>query len=238
MQKFNESVEKIMQVDLSKIKEEIDKAEVLWSDLYIEARHEKDPVLKKEKQEQAEEFFQEVARLHAKLYALRLRECVYINNAKYALQEEVLPEVLAIFHRYAGKRMGPATRDKIHTEILESLGVYMVMSENKITITHKHERKANITVYTKNGVELLDDNRLNDLAIDDFRLCDFRYYSEEAIDKALDEIESRLDVVNNKFLELKKELDALNDCLLPGIIPLNNIDFRTDKISLEIDQSW
>lgn len=58
-----------------------------------------------------------------KIDALRLENAILNDNARRAFVAEKLPAVLEILSKYAGKKYGPKTRDKIYGEIKTRLNV-------------------------------------------------------------------------------------------------------------------
>lgn len=142
--------------------------------------------------------------LHAKIDALRAsgkleeeerenmraRLAVQIlrDNAKHATAAEVLPVALEIWNKYAGKRYGEKTADKIRDEIRTACGCYVIFCDyyggsTKIEIQRPGEPfSARVTLHQVPGGETPPtdaDNKINALHGDAFSVSYLRAYVED-----------------------------------------------------------
>lgn len=157
------------------------------------------------------------------------------HNAKVALVMENLPIFIDILNKYAGKRIGDKTENKIKDEFKTATGLYGFFSRsyngciNGISIsTGNYLLKDNsVDVVIKYGVDIFNsDGKLNTLTIESFSLCG---YEESAyindIDAYIEKKKAEINVINEKCRELANLMKEYNASKIDGLIYLQNSNF-------------
>ena len=162
----------------------------------------------------------------------KMERIIISHNAKVVFFEEWLPKVLEIYNKYAGKRVGEKTKEKIRTEIHELLdglnvnvyidndGVnYSILNStwDRLYFRYDTENKKRLGMWNSEG-------KLNKLDVSMFNPKDIRYIydSEEymAVKKA------QAEKIRELSIELEKARNIYNENLCEGI---NRLDYgKTD----------
>ena len=109
------------------------------------------------------------------------------DNEKQSVREQVMPQVLDIWNRYAGKSYGPKTREKIRNEIEAATGLYFYINaeySGQMVLTKKSYDRSGYTFFPVYGVKLLTgDNKVCAVNLEDLRMS-ARGYVEDPEDRA------------------------------------------------------
>lgn len=157
----------------------------------------------------------EIIRLEEKKTDLQITIKILNSNAKIALYNEVMPQVLKVLAKYKNKSYGPKTEQKIRDEIKEKTkcGFYISSryssQEYHIFPLEFHGNTYDIECGTKfiDGKQknLLDDNKIQVPELKDLTIY---YSSKEYIDNIPKRIKD-LKRLYKKAYEKQQELDAI-----------------------------
>lgn len=139
------------------------------------------------------------------------------GNARIALAAEAIPVICEIWNKYAGKKHGPKTNDKIKAEIKEKANIYFYLSQrvysgSEFNITPCGMYGYDITVSTiydsekqqyKKAVD--DNNVIQTIAPEDLQLI---YVSREYIED-VDAAIAQLYALNEKARAAQEELENI-----------------------------
>lgn len=206
MKKFNAIIREVKQTQ-QKINEVEEKTKQLQNTylnvMDIKERHEKRKIVENE-----------IVRLEEKKKDLQITIKILNSNAKIALYNEVMPQVLEVLEKYKGKPLGPKTEEKIKDEIKEKTKCSFYISsrytqEYHIIPLEFSNNDYNIECGTKceNGKhkKLLDDNKIQVPELNDLTIY---YSSKEYIDNIPKRIKD-LKRLYKKAYEKQKELAAI-----------------------------
>ena len=207
MKKFNAIIKEVKQTQ-QKIKE-IKKKTKQIKNTYKNIRD------IRERHEKMKNVENDIIRLEEKKKDLQITIKILNSNAKIALFNEVMPQVLEVLAKYNNKSYGPKTEQKIRDEIKEKTNCSFFISERYSTqeyhiipleFSHNYY---NIECGTKceNGKykKLLDDNKIQVLEFKDLTIY---YSSKEYIDNIPKRIKD-LKRLYKKAYEKQNELAAL-----------------------------
>lgn len=150
------------------------------------------------------------------------------NNAIAALINEKVPKVFEILQKYAGKRIGDKTEDKIDSEIKDVTGLRVSFRYSRgisIYFDYPLIHSSSITFYPKyiNGVAFQQfdhEGKLNVIKPEFYQLSNYEYIDD--IHKYINDKQAKLIEINEKIQELRTEISDYNKDLVSGF---NNIDF-------------
>lgn len=204
MKKFNEiqkDIEKAYQT-IKENKEKLDKLINICSSI-------KD-IEEKVKQHKAVE--KDMVKLNEEIKDLTISIKILNSNAKIALFNEVMPQVLEVLAKYKNKPYGPKTEQKIRDEIKEKTNCYFYILSDRFSQSYNiHPIDYNCNVYNvkcctkyENGEQkkLLIDNKIQVVEFKDLVI----YSSKEYIDDIPVRI-NKLKELYKKAVEKQKELD-------------------------------
>ena len=174
---------------------------------------------------------------------MQIENRILHDNARQALFNEVIPPALAIWNKYAGKKYGPKTEDKIKDEIQAATGCrvyasrkqYGTGTELNISFPHPsplayfHYNDFAITPKWENGSEkqplLSEDNKILPVDIENLHLWDCKAYREN-VQEVAQQILQGWQEVKNKYDAFCKAASDYN-ALIPGKMPnVNTSNFR------------
>lgn len=206
MKKFNEIIREVKQTQ-QKINEVEEKTKQLQNTylniMDIKERHEKRKNVENK-----------IVRLEEKKIDLQITIKILNSNAKIALFNEVMPQVLEVLAKYKGKPLGPKTEQKIKDEIKEKTNCSFYIScrytqEYHIIPLEFSNNDYNIECGPKcidgKQKKLLDDNKIQVLEFNDITIY---YSSKEYIDNIPQRIK-QLKKLYKKAYEKQKELAAI-----------------------------
>lgn len=207
MKKFNE-IQKDIEKAYQTIKENKEKIDKLI-DTYSSVKN----IEEKVKQHKAVE--NEMCKLNEQVKDLTIKIKILNSNAKIALFNEVMPQVLEVLAKYKNKPYGPKTEQKIKDEIKEKTkcGFYISVryssQEYHIIPLEFNHNYYNIECGTKyiDGKQknLLDDNKIQVPELKDLTIY---YSSKEYIDNIPKRIKE-LKRLYKKAYEKKQELEKI-----------------------------
>lgn len=207
MEKFNEIIKDVSKT-YKKIKELDEKTKVLQNTyitiMDIKERHEKRKTVENE-----------LVRLEEKKKDLQITIKILNSNAKIALFNEVMPQVLEVLAKYKNKPYGPKTEEKIKDEIKEKTNCSFYISD-RYSSQEYHIIPLEFSCNTYNiecgaiyidgkQKKLLEENKIQSLEFSDITLY---YTSKEYIDNIPKRIKE-LKRLYKKAYEKQQELDAL-----------------------------
>lgn len=168
----------------------------------------------KERHEKRKNVENKIVRLEEKKIDLQITIKILNSNAKIALFNEVMPQVLEVLAKYKGKPLGPKTEQKIKDEIKEKTNCSFYIScrytqEYHIIPLEFSHNYYNIECGTKyiegKKKKLLDDNKIQVPELNDLTIY---YSSKEYIDNIPQRIK-QLKKLYKKAYEKQKELAAI-----------------------------
>lgn len=167
----------------------------------------------KERHEERKNVENEIVRLEEKKEDLQITIKILNSNAKIALFNEVMPQVLEVLAKYKNKPYGPKTEQKIRDEIKEKTkcGFYISVRYSSQTYHITPIEFINNDIECGNKYidgkqkKLLDDNKIQVPELNDITLY---YTSKEYIDNIPKRIKE-LKKIYKKAYEKQQELDAL-----------------------------
>lgn len=168
----------------------------------------------KERHEKRKTVENDIAKLEEKKEDLQITIKILNSNAKIALFNEVMPQVLEVLAKYGNKPYGPKTEQKIKDEIKEKTKCGFYISDRYIQEYHVFPLDFNSNTYnivcgTKyiDGKQknLLDDNKIQVPELNDLTLY---YTSKEYIDNIPKRIKE-LKKLYKKAVEKQKELEKI-----------------------------
>ncbi len=207
MKKFNE-IQKDIEKSYQTIKENNKKIDELAS-TYSNIMDFKEKITQKRKVEN------EMCKLNEEIKDLTITIKILNSNAKIALFNEVMPQVLEVLAKYKNKPYGPKTEEKIRDEIKEKTNCSFYISD-RYSSQEYHIIPLEFSGNTYNiecGPQCIDGKQkklLNDNKIQVLELSDITIYyaSKEYIDNIPKRIKD-LKRLYKKAYEKQQELDAL-----------------------------
>lgn len=207
MKKFNE-IQKDIEKSYQTIKENNKKIDELVS-TYSNIMDFKGKITQKRKVEN------EMCKLNEEIKDLTITIKILNSNAKIALFNEVMPQVLEVLAKYKNKPYGPKTEEKIRDEIKEKINCSFYISD-RYNSQEYHIIPLEYSCNTYNiecgpqyidgkQKKLLDDNKIQVLELSDITLY---YASKEYIDNIPKRIKD-LKRLYKKAYEKQQELAAL-----------------------------
>lgn len=207
MEKINEIIKEVNQTQ-KKIKEVEEKTNDIRN-TYLNIMD------KKERYEKMKTVENDIVKLEEKKKDLQITIKILNSNAKIALYNEVMPQVLEVLAKYKNKPYGPKTEQKIRDEIKEKTNCSFFISQRYssqeyhiIPLEFSHNYY-NIECGTKfiDGKQknLLDDNKIQVPELNDLTIY---YSSKEYIDNIPKRIKD-LKRLYKKAYEKQQELDKL-----------------------------
>lgn len=207
MKKFNDIIKEVNQTR-QKIKEVEEKQKEIRSTYSnitdIKKRHEKMKTVEND-----------IAKLEEKKEDLQIAIKILNSNAKIALFNEVMPQVLEVLAKYKGKPLGPKTEEKIKNEIKEKTNCRFYIS------VRYSSQEYNIFPLDFNGntydivcgakfidgkqKNLLDDNKIQVPELNDLTI----YYSSKEYIENIPKRIKELKRLHKKAYEKQQELDAI-----------------------------
>lgn len=181
----------------------------------------------KEKVKQHKAVEKDMVKLNEEIKDLTISIKILNSNAKIALFNEVMPQVLEVLAKYKNKPYGPKTEQKIKDEIKEKTGCgFYISSRYNLQEYHIFPLNINGNTYDiecgtkcENGErkKLLIDNKIQVLEFNDLTIY---YSSKEYIDNIPKRIKD-LKRLYKKAVEKQKELDA--SCIAFNSLAVGNI---------------
>lgn len=207
MKKFNE-IQKDIEKSYQTIKENNKKIDELVS-TYSNIMDFKEKITQKRKVEN------EMCKLNEEIKDLTITIKILNSNAKIALFNEVMPQVLEVLAKYKNKPYGPKTEEKIRDEIKEKINCSFYISdrynsqEYHIIPLEYSGNTYNIECGAKyidgKHKKLLDENKIQVLELSDITLY---YASKEYIDNIPKRIKD-LKRLYKKAYEKQQELEKI-----------------------------
>lgn len=206
MKKFNEIIREVKQTQqkINELEEKTKQIRNTYKNIMdIKKRHEKMKTVENE-----------LLGLEEKKEYLRINIKILNSNAKIALFNEVMPQVLDVLEKYKGKPLGPKTEQKIKDEIKEKTNCsfyisYRYTQEYHIIPLEFINNDYNIECGTKcidgRQKKLLDDNKIQVPELNDLTIY---YSSKEYIDNIPKRIKD-LKRLYKKAYEKQQELAAI-----------------------------
>lgn len=179
---------------------------------------------------------------------LQIENRILHDNARQALFFEVIPPALDIWNKYAGKKYGPKTEEKIENEIQAATGCrvyarrkqYGTGTELNISLPHpsvyNYFSYGDFTITPKweNGSEkqplLSEDNKILPVDVENLHLWDCKPYREN-VQEVARQILREWQEVKNKYDEFYKAVSNYN-ALIPGKMP--NVNYNNFKKYMEV----
>lgn len=179
---------------------------------------------------------------------IKIENRILHDNARRALFAEVVPAALEIWNKYAGKKYGPKTEEKIENEIQAETGcrVYATRKEygtgTELHISFPYPSVYNyfsygdfsITPKWENGSEkqplLSEDNKILPVDAESLRLWDCREYRENVREVSRD-IVGTWKAVKDKYDSFYRAVQDFN-ALIPGKMP--NVDYSNFRNYLQV----
>lgn len=152
------------------------------------------------------------------------------GNARIALATEAIPAICEIWNKYAGKKHGPKTNDKIKNEIKEKANIYFYLSQriysgSEFNISPCDENGRNIYGYDITISTIYDsDNKQYKKAVDDNNVI------QTIAPEDLQIIHASRDYVENIDAAIN-QLYALNEKARAAQAELENIAHEYNKIA-------
>lgn len=207
MKKFNE-IQKDIEKTYQTIKENNKKIDELVS-TYSNIMDFKEKITQKRKVEN------EMCKLNEEIKDLTITIKILNSNAKIALFNEVMPQVLEVLAKYKNKPYGPKTEQKIRDEIKEKINCSFYISD-RYNLQEYHIIPLEFSGNTYNiecgakyidgkQKKLLDDNKIQVPELNDLTIY---YSSKEYIDNIPKRIKE-LKRLYKKAYEKQQELSAL-----------------------------
>ena len=207
MKKFNAIIKEVNQTQ-QKIKEVEEKSK--------EIRNTNSNIMDiKKRREKMKTVENELLRLEEKKEDLQITIKILNSNAKIALYNEVMPQVLKVLEKYKNKPYGPKTEQKIKDEIKEKtkcgfyISVRYSLQEYHVFPLEFHGNTYDIECGTKfiDGKQknLLEDNKIQVPELKDLTIY---YSSKEYIDNIPKRIKE-LKKLHKKAYEKQKELEKI-----------------------------
>lgn len=168
----------------------------------------------KKRHEKMKNVENDIIRLEEKKKDLQITIKILNSNAKIALFNEVMPQVLEVLEKYKGKPLGPKTEQKIKDEIKEKTNCsfyisYRYTQEYHIIPLEFSNNDYNIECGPKcidgKQKKLLIDNKIQVPELNDLTIY---YSSKEYIDNIPQRIK-QLKKLYKKAYEKQRELDAI-----------------------------
>lgn len=207
MKKFADIIKEVNQTQ-KKIKEVEEKTKEI-RDTYLNI------VDRKEKYEKMKTVENDIVKLEEKKKDLQITIKILNSNAKIALFNDIMPQVLEVLAKYKGKPYGPKTEQKIRDEIKEKTNCSFYISdryssqEYHIIPLEFSNNDYNIECGTKyiegKNKNLLDDNKIQVPELNDLTIY---YSSKEYIDNIPKRIKE-LKKLYKKAYEKQKELEKI-----------------------------
>lgn len=131
------------------------------------------------------------------------------SNAEIAFYAEIIPTVVEVFGKYAGKRVGEKTERKIRDEVTEKTGVNFYYTCGYSTKWHLHTKGVEITVYFAYDCGMWDkDGKLNAIT-EDMLLKPSESYIENPVEY-IEEIKAAAAEIAAKEKELNELVEKYN----------------------------
>lgn len=165
----------------------------------------------KERHEKRKTVENELVRLEEKKKDLQITIKILNSNAKIALFNEVMPQVLEVLAKYKNKPYGPKTEEKIRDEIKEKINCSFYINSQEYHIIpveyscNTYNIECGPQYIDGKQKKLLDDNKIQALELNDLALY---YSSKEYIDNIPKRIKE-LKRLYKKAYEKQQELDVL-----------------------------
>lgn len=167
----------------------------------------------------------------------RIEEKILRDNARRAIVAEVLPAAVAVWNKYAGKKYGPKTKDKIRDEMQQATGQYISVNTSRygnnyeMVIYHDSFRYDDLCVRSEweNGSAISpfvsEDNKVLPVEIEKLYLCYCGEYCADYARKA-EEIVSAFRFMQNHYEEFEKSCNAFNSLLPSGMQRAYTRDYK------------
>ena len=166
----------------------------------------------KERHEKIKAVENDIARIEEKKKDLQITVKILNSNAKIALYNEVMPEVLEVLAKYKNKPYGPKTEEKIKDEIKEKTNCsfyistrYSSQEYHIIPLGNNYNIECGSKCIDGKQKKLLDENKIQVLEFNDLALY---YASKEYIDNIPKRIKE-LKRLYKKAYEKQQELATL-----------------------------
>ena len=204
MKKFNAIIREVNQTQ-QKIKEVEEKTKQLRNTylniMDLKERHEKKKIVEND-----------IAKLEEKKEDLQITIKLFNSNAKIALFNEVMPQVLEVLAKYENKLYGPKTQQKIRDEIKEKANCSFYISGRYIQEYHiipiefiNYDIECGPKRIDGKQKNLLEDNKIQVPELNDLTLF---YTSKEYIDNIPKRIKE-LKKLYKKAYEKQQELEKI-----------------------------
>ena len=160
------------------------------------------------------------------------------SNAVIAFKFQVFPKILEILNKYAGKRIGDKTNEKIQNEIQSVTGCHVIFNQMRnidIWTNYYNLPDRRITMYSVYGETnfIEEDGKLK------LKKLDTKMYimsKEEEYIENVEEYTNRkmkeVAEINEKLKELRDMVSAYNEDLTEGFDRLSTYNFNINGITL------
>lgn len=184
------------------------------------------------------EIYAEITETNAHDDFTKAKVKVMQSNAVIAFKFQVFPKILEILNKYAGKRIGDKTNEKIQNEIQSVTGCYVTFNQMRnidIWTDYYNLPDRRITMYSVYGETnfIEEDGKLK------LKKLDTKMYimpkEEEYIENVEEYVNRKMKEVaeiNEKLKELRDMVTAYNEDLTEGFDRLSTYNFNINGITL------
>lgn len=165
-----------------------------------------------------------LAKLDEEQSVLLIENRILKDNARNALFDEVMPKAVEIWNKYAGKRYGEKTKDKIRDEVKKATGCYMYASSGyssdefyfspSETDLYYWFSSRDLEIYC--SARILINNVIQEVSIQNLKVAYCSAYVEDTRARAI-EINDKKNELRSEFEEYGKKIKAFNELLPSGI---------------------
>ena len=158
----------------------------------------------------------------------RIEAKILRDNARRAVVAEVLPAAVSVWNKYAGKKYGPKTSDKIREEMQAETGHRISVhssaygNNHEMTIYHDSFRYDDLCIRSSwdNG-EMLSpflsaDNKILPVEIGKLYLCDCKEYCDDYVSQA-EKIVSAFHAMQEEKRKFEKSCNEFNALIPSGM---------------------
>ena len=227
MKHFERTLEEIQEISkkITDLDARIEKENEAWesnfSGLIAKEKYEKrkDEEIKKS----LERFAENIGKLKNTKIDCNLSLKIAKNNARIALYNDVINNVVDVFNKYIGKPYGEKTKEKIKEEIksLTGCAVYITSTYRPyISVIKLNEQgysiDYNLEIYPKKyDMPFLDNNKICKFSVDDLYISNGNYIDD--IDMEVKKIRELHTEIKKKEEELRKLCSEYNSHTVEGI---------------------
>lgn len=217
---IQEISKKITALD-AQIEKENESWESNFSGLTLKEKYEKRK--ESEMKEALDRFARNIGKLEDEKINFNLSLKIAKNNARVALYNDVIDNVVAVFNKYAGKPYGEKTKEKIKEEIKSLTGCAAYITNTYrpyISVVRLNEQgysiDYNLEIYPKKyDMPFLDNNKICKFSVDDLYISNGNYIDD--INMEVKKIRELHAEIKKKEEELRKLCSEYNSHTVEGI---------------------